>query len=230
MPKVSTFKKQAFKLRIKGYSYNLIHQKLGVSKSTLSEWFRETPYTPNLQVLNRIKNGPIKSARARHNQKVNAILAARKLGIEEIGRLSKRDLWMIGIGLYMGEGTKSYEIIRIINSDPKIIKLAIYWFRYICGLDKENITIALHIYPDNNENSCIRYWQKITGLPRKNFRKTQIDKRQDKKAIKKHKLPFGTIHITIVSKGNIEKGVKLYRKIEGWMLGVQNNFKNAGIV
>jgi hypothetical protein len=130
----------------------------------------------------------------------------------------------------MGEGTKSYEIIRIINANPEVIKLAIFWFKNICGLDINNITIALHLYPDNNEEACIKFWQKVTGLPRANFRKTQIDRRKDKKAIKKQKLPFGTAHITIVSNGDPEHGVKLFRRIEGWTMGTLKQIDLAGII
>ncbi len=230
MPRMNIFKKQAFKLRLKGFSYNLIHKKLGVAKSTLSDWFREVPYTPNDQVLKRIKFGPLRSAEKRHNEKVQAITDTRQIGIKEIGKLSKRDLWLLGLGLYIGEGTKSYEIIRIINSNPEVIKLAVHWFKNICCLDEKNITIALHLYPDNNELACIKFWEKVTGLPRTNFRKTQIDRRKDKKAIKKQKLPYGTAHVTIVSNGDSEKGVRLYRKMEGWILGALTQINNAGIV
>ena len=230
MPKINLYKKAAFELRSKGYSYNLIHQKLGISKSTLSDWFKELPYTPNSAVLKRIKFGPIKSAEKSHNQKVQNVIATREIGAKEIGQLSKRDLWMLGLGLYIGEGTKSYEITRIINSNPEVIKLAISWFINTCSLDIKNITIALHIYPDNDESDCIEFWQKQTGLPRANFRKTQIDLRKDKKAIKKQKLPYGTAHITIVSNGDPEKGVKLHRRIEGWMLGSLKQCYPAGIV
>lgn len=217
-------------MRNEGYSYSLIKQKLGVSKSTLSEWFRNHPYSPNLEVLTRIKSGPIKSAEKRHNQKVKDIEQARQNGVCELGELSQRDLWMLGLGLYIGEGSKSYEIIRIINSNPAVIKMAVCWFKNICGLTTDNITAAIHLYPDNDEKLCLKFWQNVTGLPQSNFRKTQIDYRKDKKAIKNQKLPYGTAHITIISNGNPEKGVKLYRKIEGWILGALGQINIAGIV
>jgi transposase len=47
-------KRQAVELRGKGMSYGLISEKLGISKSTLSNWLKDLPYTPNEQVLSRI--------------------------------------------------------------------------------------------------------------------------------------------------------------------------------
>lgn len=210
---------RAEKLRDLGYSYNMINQKLGIAKSTLSNWFKDKQFTPNEEVLQRIQYGPIKSATKKHNQKVYEIERLREIGAREIGKLSKRDLRFFGLGLYVGEGSKSHETIRIINSDPNIIRLAIKWFKEVCGLNNDNITIAIHIYPDNDKKECIKFWSKITQLPLTNFRKTQVDTRQNKSALKRRKLPYGTAHITIVSKGNPEKGIKLYRRLNGWIHG-----------
>ncbi|MGI8634623.1 MAG: hypothetical protein ACR2KZ_04395 [Segetibacter sp.] len=219
---MNTLRKDAEKLRAEGYSYNLIHQKLGVSKSTMSYWFKNSHFVPNQQVLDRIRNGPALIGIERHNKRVKEINDLKKEGIKELGKLSKRDLWLIGIGLYIGEGSKTIEAIRVVNSDPKVIRLAVRWLKDICKLSTDNITIALHIYPDNSEEKCIKYWQQITDLPRKNFRKTQVDRRLNKKVSKKGKLPYGTVHLHVVSNGDVTKGVKLYRRMNGWIAGVMN--------
>lgn len=210
---------QAEKLRDAGYSYNMINQKLGISKSTLSGWFRDKPFMPNKEVLKRIQYGPIKAAAFKHNRKVKEIKELKIMGTKEIGKLTKRDLWLLGIGLYIGEGSKSYENIQIVNSDPDIIKLAIKWFKEFCGLTNENIRIALHLYPDNNVEKCMNFWKRITGLSLRNFGKTQIDRRQNKSLIKRNKLPYGTAHIKILSNGSPEKGVRLFRRMMGWIAG-----------
>ncbi|MBI3534069.1 MAG: hypothetical protein HY072_01080 [Deltaproteobacteria bacterium] len=212
-------KMEAEKLRDAGYSYNMICKHIGAAKSTLSNWFRDRPFTPNKEVLKRIQYGPIKSAEKSHNKKVREIQELKQVGIREVGTLSERDIWLLGLGLYIGEGTKAFENIRIINSDPAVIKLAVKWFKKICGLADENITVTLHIYPDNNLEECINFWSEVTQLPRRNFRKTQIDVRQNKSKIKRNKLPYGTAHIAAISGGVKEKGVQLYRRMDGWMLG-----------
>ena len=218
----SHIKDNVLKLRKKGYSYNLIVDELGVSKSTLSNWLKDVPFHPNASVLKRINNGPIKSGQIQHNLKVKNVKEIKNLAKKELGELTRRDLWLLGLGLYLGEGSKTYETIRIINSDPQIIKLAIKWFKQICKLEDINITIAIHLYPDSNIDECIKYWQKETKLPIKQFRKTQIDKRTNKSNKKKGKLPYGTAHLTIISNGNKNLGVKLHRRIMGW---VENIFE-----
>lgn len=211
---------QAQNLRDTGYSYNMIQSKLGISKSTLSNWFRDRPFTPNHEVLKRIQHGPIKSATRSHNQKVKEIEELLKFGAKEIGNLTKRDLWLLGLGIYIGEGTKSYDSIRLANADPMVIKLTLKWFKEIIGVSNKNILIRLHLYPDNNEKVCIKYWKDITELPLKSFYKTYIDQRINKTMIKRKKLPFGTAHITIRANGNKDYGVRLSRRMSGWMHGV----------
>lgn len=217
---MNKLRKKAEKLRAEGYSYSMIHQKLGISKSTMSYWFRDKPFTPNQEVLDRIANGPAMTGIRSHNRRVQEIKSLKQKGIEEVGKLTERELWLIGVGLYIGEGSKTTERIRIINSDPDVIKFGVRWLKDICGLTDDNITIALHIYPDNDPQECIRYWKQVTGLHERNFRKTQVDRRKNKKKGKRGTLPYGTAHISVASGGDPEKGVRLYRRLNGWMTGV----------
>ena len=214
---------KAINYRKRGYSYNMISQELGLAKSTLSDWLKEIPYTPSKKVMDRIGAARAKSAQTRHNQKVANIFMAKKLAEKELGKLTKRDLWLLGIGLYWGEGDKfSNEGIKIMNSDPEIIKAAIKWFRKICGLSAKNFRLAIHTYPDNNISETINYWSKITGIPKKQFGKTQIDRRTNKSKKKKGKLPYGTAKLVVKSNGKKEFGVFLHRRIMGWIETVSN--------
>lgn len=219
---MNTLRTEAEKLRDGGYSYRMINDALGVPISTMSYWFRDRPFKPNRKVLNRIKYGPIKSGAKRHNQKVKDIERFKRIGSNELGKLSDRDLWMLGIGLYIGEGSKTIESIRIINSDPAVILVGIKWLKKACGLTDQNITIRLHLYPDNDEEKAKSFWQEVTGLPLKNFRKTSIDRRDNKKLSNRRKLPHGTAHISVVSHGDPRKGVMLFRRMNGWIYGALN--------
>jgi hypothetical protein len=209
----------AERLRDQGYSYNMISETLGISKSTMSYWFKDRPFTPNYEVVERIKYGPLKSGTMKHNKKVEEITKFRKIGVREVGRLSDRDLWMLGLGLYIGEGAKTIEAIRISNSDPAVVAVAIRWLKECCGLADNNLSIRLHLYPDNDVDSSIEYWQAVTKLPLERFKKTYIDSRDNKKHSSRGKLPHGTAHVSVVSRGNPDRGVRLYRRLNGWMAG-----------
>ena len=207
-------------MRQEGWSYSDISSQLNIPKSTLSGWFRSTPYTPNKEVRARIKTGQGTYGVRRHAERLAEVGMLNNQGLKEIGELSKRDLWMIGIGLWLGEGSKTLEQIRLVNSDPNIIRLFIRWLKEICSLEDVNITVAMHLYPDSNEQECRQYWISVTHLPIAQFRKTQIDLRLDKKISKIGKSPYGTLHVTVASRGNPEHGVRLHRRMMGWVKAV----------
>jgi transcriptional regulator with XRE-family HTH domain len=219
---------RAIRLRGNGWSYADITRRLGVSKSTLSGWLKSVPYEPNDRVRLRIKNGPAKSNMVQSQARLKSIAETKELASKEIGKLSKRDIFILGIAIYMGEGSKTYETVRIVNADPEIIKIAIVWFTECCKIPRDNMRIRIHMYPDTSERQSIRYWSKITGLSKKQFGKTVVDTRSNKSSIKKRKLPYGTAHLSILSMGDRQKGVVLHRRITGWIEAV--NRQNAGIV
>ncbi len=199
----------------------MISKELGLAKSTLSNWLKEIPYEPNEEAKKRVKKAQNIGQR-NHNQKVKRIKKTKREAKKELGGLSHRDLWLLGIGLYLGDGTKSTETAGIMNSNPKIIKLAVKWFKEVCGAKTENLTLAIHTYPDNNIEETLDFWSEVTGIPKEQFEKTQIDKRQNKKDKKNGKLPYGTARLRVRARGNKELGVKLHRKIMGWIEGILN--------
>lgn len=222
MKKLS-IKQKAIALRKEGYSYGYIAKEVEVSKSTLSTWLSEIPYTPNQKTLETIGKARTASGKKKAEIKLQSIKEAKTEALKEMGNISNRDLFMLGIGLYIGEGSKTTQMVRIVNSNPRIIKLAIRWFDKVCGLKVENFALRIHMYPDNKEKETLDMWVKFTGIPLSQFHKTQIDNRAGKKMGKRGKLPYGTGHLTVRSNGNKAFGVYLSRKIEAWMDRALNN-------
>lgn len=227
---MNPYKETAIQLRNKGYSYGMIRQQLGISKSTLSDWLRAIPFTPNDEVLKRVGEARLKSAIYNHRLKFENILRMKAEAKHDVGEVSARDLFMLGIGLYLGEGSKSQEQIRIVNSDPLILKLASRWLREFLGLRTEHLRVAVHGYPDHNINEIVDFWAAELNLPVEQFIKTQIDTRQNKSALKRRKLPYGTAHLYVRGGGTLPLGVKnLHRKIIGWIETVMQRI-DAGVV
>ncbi len=219
--------KDAIKLRKDGYSYTYIQKKIGVSKSTLSDWLSGLPYKHNQETIKVINRARLMANETRRAKKIKSIKNAGELAVKDIGKFTKRDLFMFGIGLYTGEGSKTDGLIRVVNSDPKIIKSFIRWFKKIMGLQNINFSIRIHSYPDNNQEDVIVFWMKETGLPRCTFQKTHIDVRTGKKRKSFGKLPYGTAHLTIKKVGSIGGGSFLLRRILAWISTVH---KEAGMV
>lgn len=219
--------KEALNLRKAGYSYSYIQKKIGVSKSTLSDWLTGVPYKRNQETIDVIDRARLMANEAKREIKRKSINDAGEQALKDIGKFTKRDLFMYGIGLYTGEGSKTGGLVRVVNSDPKIIKTSIFWFREILNLQNTCFSVRIHSYPDNNQEEVILFWMKQTGLPRSSFLKTWIDVRVDKKRKNYGKLPYGTAHLTVKSGGQKNAGSFLLRRILALIEIVHNN---AGIV
>lgn len=213
----STIRKHAFDLRKEGYSYNYISEKIRISKGTLHCWLGKIPYTPNAETITKIGKARVASGLLKHKEKLASFVYAKSLAQKDIGEINNRDLFMLGLGIYIGEGTKDGNTVRIVNANYKIIKLTIKWFKEVCGLKTDNFVVRLHLYPDNDIQKCIQYWSKNIGIPINQFQKTQVDTRKNKKTFKKGKLPYGTAHMTVKSNGKKEFGVFLARRIGAWI-------------
>jgi hypothetical protein len=221
-------KERAVTLRRHGWSYNIIVQRLGVGKSTLSHWLREIPYQPNKTVINRIRLGPSRAAESKQRRRLQQINSFAVEGRRLIGKLSNRDLLLLGLGLYMGEGTKLYEDVRLVNSDPQVIQVGMEWLRRSCQVPNRNFAVVVHLYPDSSPKAAGRYWSRITGVPLRQFEKVQVDRRLDKSSRKRRRLLYGTAHIKVYSRGDNRFGVALHRRIMGWMKAAYEQL--AGVV
>ena len=208
---------RAESLRQRGWSYNIIAARLGVSKSTLSQWLRTVPDEPNETVIRRIRRGPPVAAATKQRKRLEQITTLQREAREELQRVSQRDLLMLGLGLYMGEGSRLYENIRFINSDERFVRIAVWWFRKVWGVPDRNFSIRIHLYPDTSHQAAIAYWSRITGVPQRQFEGVSVDRRTGKSALKQRRLPYGTAHVKVRSRGDAQFGVELHRRICAWI-------------
>lgn len=209
-------RQHAFRLRRDGYSYSYIASQTGLSKSTLSDWLADVPYHPNEHTRLAIGRARAASGEKKTQIKQQSLLKARQEAENDINTLSKRDLFMFGIGLYLGEGSKTANVVRVVNSEVDVIRLAIAWFMSL-GVLKNQFGVTLHLYPDSNVKKCLQFWSEATTIPLGQFAKPQIDRRRNKKSNKAGKLPYGTAHLSVKSGGRKEFGVFFSRKILGWV-------------
>lgn len=217
-------------MRKAGHSYNYIAPRVGVSKSTLSVWLAEVPYIPNTETVERIGKAQKAMMAAKSKIKRESFLLAREQAGQDIATMSTRDLFMLGLGLYIGEGAKSSSVTCFVNSNVAVMRLIINWFTQAIGMKPDHIRIRLHLYPDSDIERCHNYWSSQTGIPKSQFHRPVIDTRLNKKAVKNGKLPYGTAHLTIHSLGEKRFGVFLARKILAWSDIVLGKDEIAGLV
>ena len=211
-----TPKKQALKLRQEGYSYSYIETKTKLSKSTLSYYLKDVPYEPNEFTLKTIGKARAKSGASKAYTKLKSLAEAKNKALSDISSLSERDIFMLGIGLYIGEGSKTHGIIRVVNSDERVINLFIRWLSSF-AYPKSNLAIRLHLYPDSNIAEAESYWSRKTGLPLSQFQTACIDRRSQKDRKRSGTHLYGTAHVTVRSAGDKRFGVDFSRLIGAWM-------------
>ncbi len=93
---------------------------------------------------------------------------------EDIDRLSKRDLFIAGLYLYWGEGTKSAPgKVSVANTDPDVVKAFMDWL-HMMKLPHNRIRARLHLYEDMNVREETVFWSRYLHLPISQFRKPYI--------------------------------------------------------
>jgi hypothetical protein len=211
-------KQKAQELRKKGLSIKAIEKKLNVSRSSVSLWVRNIKLTKEQLeklYLNKKTGGLKGSIIAAMNKIKKREKLTKKLieeGKKEVGKLSKRDRFILGIALYFAEGTKADKNVSFCNSDPKAIKFMVNWFTEFCQVPLEKFRCNIYLHDNLDEEKAKKYWSFLTKIPLSQFRKNYIVKSK-KKRFRKTVNPYGVFRITI-------SDVNLHRKIMGWISGV----------
>lgn len=191
-----------------------IAAKLRVSKASVSLWVRDVTLTQDQRhKLNRSGY----SVDAIEKRRINRLEKTRlqheilmKQAGASIVSLSRRDLWLLGIALYWGEGGKTNKgMARISNTDPAVIQLMMRFFREICEVPEKKFRGHIHTFSHLKKEAAEKYWSKISEIPRGQFYKTYT-KQSSASKNKRDKLPCGTFQIYVCD-------TKLFFKIMGWI-------------
>ena len=174
-------KKSALSLRKQGKSYNEINKKLGIAKSTLSYWFKKNKKSEELKkrLTKKAQIQFVKKlrimAKARRQQALERHAKYRKHARGQFKLFKKDPLFFLGIGIYSGEGDKSFNTgcVRVSNTDAHLLKKFVDFLNRYCSVDIEQLRAWILLYPDNNEKKCKKYWSKIIGIPKEQFVKSQ---------------------------------------------------------
>lgn len=206
-------KEKAIAMRKEGYTYSHISKQVSVAKSTLSLWLQGISFIPNELTKYSMRKGQKYNADIKRADKASSLKKAEEYAQKYATKLSDNELFLLGIGIYIGEGSKTGHITRVVNSDPRIVRFSIEWFKRCFKASESNFRVRIHIYPDNDPDELIRFWMKELSLRRSCFQEPYIDRRLNKKSKKRKVLPYGTAHLTVNSNGNKDLGALLHRKI-----------------
>lgn len=206
---------KALSLRRSGESIKDISKNLGIPLSTASVWLRDIELTP--QQKERLKRkqiaaghkGRLIGAEANKQKRLDRLSLAKEEANERIDNFSNQELFLVGLGLYWGEGAKKGTgSLAVINSDPKIISLMSRWFVECLGV--EEVRFMPRVFINNThqdrEPAIIQFWSEILNIPSSQFRRT-IYRDNGKKIYENHDMYYGVLALRIA------KGTDLKYKI-----------------
>ncbi len=125
------------------------------------------------------------------------------------------ELFNLGIGLFLGEGTKKTKHhVILTNTNPKILKLFLKFLKEICGVKNRKIKVASNIFDDVDLKEALNFWRKSVGISRSMFRTSII--RKSRGGTYKNKSKYGTLTIYV-------SNTKLKKLIDKYCEEVLNN-------
>ena len=173
-------RRRAIELRLTGQTYSSIKAQLNVNKSTLSDWLKNVPLSQEQiekigrDTIARRVETYIKNTKMRRQNIFDEYCRKQR---QKLLPLSRRELLIAGLFLYLGEGSKSRRsLIQISNTDPAIIRFSISWLSDVLGISKDKLKIQLHLYKDMEIDKEISFWMGVTGLKRDQIIKPYIKK------------------------------------------------------
>ncbi|WP_448699918.1 hypothetical protein, partial [Streptomyces avidinii] len=141
---------RARELRLQGMTYDRIQLELGCSKSSISLWVRDLPKPDRKRTKEQssaiARRGWDRTLQVREAERRETKEAASR----DVGRLSERELFLVGVGLYWAEGSKDKAYARrerviFVNSDPDMIRLYLAWLRLL-GIKGERLRYSVMIH------------------------------------------------------------------------------------
>ena len=214
-------KNKAVELRKQGKTFSEILKEIPVSKSSLSHWLRDINLTDEQLTRIRYKNDKIKKKFIEYNKLRRREAVKRRENIievakEEINKISKRELKLLGIALYWGEGSKCERAgaVKFVNSDSIMIKIMMRWFREICRVPESKFRASFQAYELQNIDTIRTFWSKLTGIPLSQFTAPSLRISKTSKGKRGNILPYGTLQVQISNSA-------LLTKILGWIEGLK---------
>ncbi len=218
-------KLKARKLRRKGESIKKISKLVKVSVSTASLWCRDIELTDKqIENLRKRQTDPFYGKRLDYYLKKKKefnlkLLNLKNEGISSIGKLTKREIFIIGIALYWGEGFKKDSLVGLATLDINIAKFFIFWLNKSFGITTKDLILRItaNISYKNQINELGKYWSRELKIPVRQFSKPFFQNTVWKKEYEKKNNYHGVLRI------RVRRSIDLLRKIFGYIEGMSLN-------
>jgi hypothetical protein len=216
-------KEFAIKLRREGKSYREILSQVPVAKSTLSEWFKSVQLAaPQKQRITQLRiDARLRGAASKRDKRLAEVKDLITKGKEEVGKLSERELWLIGTALYWAEGSKQNARsistgILFGNMDFKMILVFLRWLRSM-GVPDDDVYFELYVHKNraSEVKNFVEWWIEVLDLPKATILRTYL--KNGNPATNRRNIAdlyHGLFRIRVKS------STSLNRKVNGWIEGI----------
>lgn len=209
---------KARELRLQGLTYDQIELELGCSKSSISLWVRDLPKPPKHtreEASAIASRGWEATLQRRQQERLETI----RMATDSIGTMSDRELFLLGVGLYWAEGTKSkphnpQERLTFINSDRNVIGVFLAWLDLL-NVDSGRLRYHVHIHETADILRAEQFWAGVAGIDTSRLSKTTVKKHNPK--TNRNNVGegyYGCLSIRVLQSAD------LYRRVEGWWCGI----------
>ena len=198
-------KEKVFALRRKGESVGNIAKKFHLSKGTVSVWCSAVHLTDfqikrlRDKVIAAGHRGRLLGSEKNRQIKLENIKVANEWAINELGKISTRDLLIAGTAIYWGEGSKTRGPVSFINSDQSMVKFIRDWLRIIFGVDDDDFfpRVLINEIHKPRIKKVLKFWSNLLRLPISQFRKTIFIKTKQKKVYSNYDNYYGLLSLRV---------------------------------
>lgn len=209
---------QAVSLRKRGFTLDEIAKYCDISKSTASIWLKNKAFSTEVTKQNVKRAGAENAKRlrlinkARSGERAKRYKEVLRSADVEFKHYQDDPLFIAGVMLYIGEGDNRHErLIRIASARMEVHKVFIRFAQEFLGVEKNKTHFWILLYPDLDEELCMKKWSKSIGISYAQFFKNQVIQGKSNKRI----LHYGvgnTIIGSTVLKYKLNRWIELVMK------------------
>ncbi|MFH9043244.1 helix-turn-helix domain-containing protein [Streptomyces sp. NPDC017966] len=207
---------RARELRLQGWTYDQIQAELSCSKSSVSLWVRDLPSPkrssrPDTTAARRGVKRAVKNRAAAREE-------LRSSAESEIGPLTSRELFLVGVGLYWSEGAKAkkgaHRRVIFVNSDPNMVKVFLLWLDLL-DVEPHRRRFSVNIHESADIPKAEAFWADQVGIEVSDLLKTSLKKHNPKtNRTNTGEGYYGCLRVAVLGSAD------LHRRIEGWWYGI----------
>lgn len=212
-------RERARQRRAEGATYDEIAAELGVSKSSVSLWVRDItvpvrPYDPE-----RAKRAREARWGARLRQREAERQETKRSAADLVGRLSDREVLLLGAVAYWCEGAKDKpyqrrESLIFVNSDEDLIRLFLRFLELV-EVPTDSVTFRVHIHETADVAGAEQHWREVIGEGWGSFMRTSLKRDRPRTNRRRKERDYrGCLVI------KVRQSAAHYRHVEGLWQGI----------